>query len=117
MIRAILAALIVVGSAWSASAELLDPRNGRPFVVHDMSGKIVERLQPAPDGFVRRDLVGRRLGRAALGANGRLTFYDTTGRIIGLARRDEPAPPSQRLQTLAVIRSPTGQPLGIIAAR
>jgi hypothetical protein len=113
----ILVFLLAFGFAAPVAAQALDPHTGRAYVVRDLGGQIVERLQPSTEGYVRRDLAGRRLGRAVLSGGGALTFYDTSGQVIGTARRRDEPPAKLRLQTLAVIRSPTGQQLGIIAAR
>jgi hypothetical protein len=100
-----------------AKAQEFEPRSGRSYVVRDLQGQLLERLQPSHDGYTRLSLSGQRLGRAVPEEGGQLTFYDTSGAVIGRARRDGKAPMSQRLRAIAVIRGVEGDSLGIVAAK
>lgn len=100
-----------------AAAQEFEPRSGRSYVVRDLHGKLLERLQPSHDGYVRLSLSGQRLGRAVPEDGGQLTFYDTTGALIARARRDGRPPMALRLRALAVIRGVEGDSLGIVAVR
>ena len=110
-------ALWLTTAALSAAAQEFEPRSGRSYVVRDLQGQLLERLQPAHDGYARISLSGQRLGRAVPEDGGQLTFYDTSGAVIGRARRDGKAPMAQRLRAVAVIRGVDGESLGIVAAK
>jgi hypothetical protein len=113
---ALLALCVALGSGASARADLFEPKNGRTFVVRGVDGKMLEKLQPGVDSYVRRDLTGVRLGRAVPRFGDELAFYDTTGQLIGTARRDAHSPLTLRLKTVATIHSPSGATLGVITA-
>jgi hypothetical protein len=110
-------ALWLTQAATPAAAQEFEPRSGRSYVVRDMSGKLLERLQPSHEGYVRLSLSGQRLGRAVPEDGGQLAFYDTSGALLGRARRDGRAPMALRLRAIAVIRGVEGDSLGIVAAR
>ena len=100
-----------------AAAQEFEPRSGRSYVVRDLHGKLLERLQPSREGYIRLSLSGQRLGRAVPEDGGQLAFYDTSGALIGRARPDARAPIALRLRAVAVIRSVEGESLGIVAFR
>jgi hypothetical protein len=113
---AFLVLCVTLASSGSVRADLFEPRNGRIYVVRTVDGKILEKLQPGVDSYVRRDLTGVRLGRAVPRFGDELAFYDTTGQLIGTARRDAHAPLALRLKAVATIHSPSGATLGVITA-
>ncbi|WP_119422670.1 hypothetical protein [Desertibaculum subflavum] len=108
---------LCLAQAVPAAAQEFEPRSGRSYVVRDMHGQLLERLQPSPGGYVRLSLSGQRLGRAVPEDGGQLAFYDTSGALIARARRDGRPPMALRLRALAVIRGVEGDSLGIVAAR
>lgn len=108
---------LCLAQAAPAAAQEFEPRSGRSYVVRDLHGQLLERLQPSQGAYVRLSLSGQRLGRAVPEDGGQLTFYDTTGAVIARARRDGRPPMALRLRALAVIRGIEGDSLGIVAAR
>jgi hypothetical protein len=110
-------AALWLAAAPPALAQEFEPRSGRSYVVRDMHGALLERLQPSQGAYVRLSLSGQRLGRAVPEDGGQLAFYDTTGALIARARRDGRPPMALRLRALAVIRGVAGESLGIVAAR
>lgn len=100
-----------------AAAQEFEPRSGQSYVVRDLHGKLLERLQPSHNSYVRLSLSGQRLGRAVPEDGGQLSFYDTSGALIGRARRDARPPIALRLRAVAVIRGVEGESLGIVSFR
>jgi hypothetical protein len=112
-----LAVLLVAAAALPAAAEDFEPRSGRSYVVRDMGGNLMEKLQPASDAYVRFGVTGRRLGRAVPARGGQLKFYDNGGALVATAHRDAQPPMSMRLRAIAVVQDADGSAVGIVAAR
>lgn len=90
------------------------PGAGRPLVIHDRDGKLVERLQPddghyevfdAQHGFIPA-------GRAEMRGQ-RLILYDRNGHIVATAR-PELLPPDAPLSEITIVRNRNGEPIGTL---
>ena len=102
--------LLVLLHAHDAQAE-----GGRRLFYRTVKGGLVEQLVPAAEGFDRRSVVGKWLGRVRQSGR-RFRFTDPSGHTIATAAEEfQPAGVTQR--ALAVVRDPTGKLLGIITAQ